>query len=93
MPRRKTGSVMRELRWCGGFGCKTIHFIPSSGPAWAVDPVSQCWLYGPLDNMGQFTGDNIAWVFPDNTTALIGKIGIHHIFLVIRAGEASLKKS
>ena len=40
--------------------------------SWSLCPVSGCCLYGLLDPYGQFTGDNIAWVYPDNKTALLG---------------------
>ena len=41
-------------------------------PSWAVDSGSGCYLYGCLDSNGFFTGDSIAWIFPDHRTAFIG---------------------
>jgi len=71
--------IKRELRYCAAFNCKTIHFIPqdrgwfgSCSPSWSFCPVSGCCIYGPLNKHGQFTGDDIAWVYPDNKTALLG---------------------
>ena len=31
------------------------------------------WLTGPLDSSGDFTGDNIAYLYPDLTTAILGR--------------------
>ena len=52
--------------WCQG----------SRQASWSLCPVSRCCLYGLLDSEGQFTGDNIAWVYPDNKTALLGRLAI-----------------
>ena len=32
----------------------------------------QGWLYGSVDNRGRFSGDNVAFLFPDRTTAMVG---------------------
>jgi histone-lysine N-methyltransferase SETD7 len=31
------------------------------------------WLYGNVDDIGEFTGDQIAYIYPDLNTALFGK--------------------
>jgi len=71
--------IKRELRYCGGFKCKTIHFMPQGRsvtgyvlPSWTLCPVSGCCIYGVLSKDGKFTGENIAWVYPDYKHALIG---------------------
>ena len=35
--------------------------------------MSGCCIYGVLSPGGQFTGDEIAWVYPDSRTALLGE--------------------
>lgn len=97
--------IKRELRYCDGFKCKSIYFIPQvcvhvvifwiwthwcqgrRQASWSLCPVSGCCLYGLLDSEGQFTGDNIAWVYPDNKTALLGRSvhdGVVNWFYVYR---------
>ena len=49
--------------------------------SWTLCPVSGCCLYGALDSGGQFTGDNIAWVYPDYRTALLGNVSI---FVIVK---------
>ena len=45
----------------------------SAYPSWSVCPVSGCCIYGVLSPGGQFTGDDIAWVYPDSRTVLLGE--------------------
>ena len=35
--------------------------------------MSGCCIYGVLSPGGQFTGDDIAWVYPDSRTVLLGE--------------------
>lgn len=35
--------------------------------------IGGAWLYGEVDDIGEFTGDEIAYIYPDLKTALIGR--------------------
>ena len=35
--------------------------------------VGGAWLYGEVDEIGEFTGDQIAYIYPDLRTCLLGK--------------------
>ena len=35
--------------------------------------IGGAWLYGIVDDIGEFTGDEIAYIYPDLNTALFGK--------------------
>ena len=35
--------------------------------------IGGAWLYGEVDEVGEFTGDEIAYIYPDLKTALIGR--------------------
>ena len=35
--------------------------------------IGGAWLYGEVDEIGEFTGDEIAYIYPDLKTALIGR--------------------
>ena len=35
--------------------------------------IGGAWLYGEVDEIGEFTGDGIAYIYPDLKTALIGR--------------------
>ena len=41
------------------------------GHCWLAQE-GQGWLYGPVDGKGRFSGPEIAYIFPDMTTALLG---------------------
>ena len=41
------------------------------GPSWR-GLIGGGWLYGVADDKGELTGPNIAYVYPDLTTALLG---------------------
>ena len=68
--------VSRELRYCEAFRCRTILFRPRAAglASWTQCPVSGCILYGELDTAATFTGDSVAWVYPDHRTALLGEL-------------------
>jgi histone-lysine N-methyltransferase SETD7 len=42
------------------------------GPCW-VSKEGQGWLHGKVNAKGRFTGDDIAFVYPDRSTCLVGK--------------------
>ena len=56
---------------CWQFQGRTL--FGSHYPSWTFCPVSGCCLYGVLSPGGQFSGDDIAWVYPDSRTALVGE--------------------
>ena len=35
--------------------------------------IGGAWLYGEVDKIGEFTGDEIAYIYPDLRTALVGR--------------------
>jgi hypothetical protein len=35
--------------------------------------IGGAWLYGKVDDFGEFTGDEIAYIYPDLKTSLLGK--------------------
>ncbi len=41
------------------------------GPCWLARE-GQGWLYGQVDEKGRFSGENIAFVYPDRVTSLVG---------------------
>ena len=49
----------------------------ADGPVWygmVAEPyIAQGFLYGQLNKKGKLTGDNIAYIYPDYLTALVGK--------------------
>jgi histone-lysine N-methyltransferase SETD7 len=49
----------------------------ADGPVWygmVGEPhIAQGFLYGQLNKKGKLTGDNIAYIYPDYVTALVGK--------------------
>ena len=53
-------------------------------PSWSVCPVSGCCIYGVLSPEGQFSGPDIAWVYPDSRTALLGERESHSFFPSLR---------
>ena len=52
--------------------------------------IGGAWLYGEVDELGEFTGDQIAYIYPDLKTSLLGRfingtmVRIKHIFNSIR---------
>ena len=115
--------IKRELRYCAGFKCKSIYFLPQveirwqhemsnqkfvfiiqgsslwgKYNSWTVCPVSGCCIYGVLDQQGTFSGNNIAWVYPDYKNALIGdkitisclKVVSQQVYQLNRAVEQTL---
>ena len=44
----------------------------ASGLCWK-SVLGRMWMVGYLDTSGEFTGDNIATIYPDLKTALVGK--------------------
>ena len=81
--------VSRELRYCEAFRCRTILFRPRAAglASWTQCPVSGCLLYGELDTADTFTGDSVAWVYPDHRTALLGTLSE---FMIISLGTLKL---
>ena len=35
--------------------------------------IGGAWLYGKVDEIGEFSGDKIAYIYPDLKTALVGR--------------------
>ena len=61
-------------------------------PSWTVCPVSGCCIYGVLDKYGQFSGDDIAWVYPDYKTVLLGERKLCSSFLLFWDRVSVLRK-
>ena len=59
--------LTNNLSFVGRF----INGVPS-GYCWR-GLIGGAWLYGLVDDIGEFTGDEIAYIYPDIKTVLLGR--------------------
>ena len=63
---------------CSSFVTPTLSFVGRfkngipSGYCWR-GLIGGAWLYGLVDNNGEFTGDEIAYIYPDLKAVLLGR--------------------
>ena len=59
------------------------------GPSWQ-GLIGGGWIYGVTDQHGEFSGDNIAYIYPDNSTALLGEFRKGKMVIIKAVGKEIL---